>query len=108
MLAWDEVSQPEHTVMLEFYRQLIALRRSEPDLASGDLTDSQVQVDDGARWFSMTRGAFVIVANLAEKSQVVPVQCDGAQVVVSWGAPPVVQTGGIRLDGHDVAVLRTD
>ena len=108
VLAWDEVSQPEHTVMLEFYRQLIALRRSEPDLASGDLTDSQVQVDDGARWFSMTRGAFVIVANLAEKSQVVPVQCDGAQVVVSWGAPPVVQTGGIRLDGHDVAVLRTD
>ncbi|MEP7333100.1 MAG: DUF3459 domain-containing protein, partial [Terracoccus sp.] len=108
VLAWEEVSQAEHIAMLEFYRQLIALRRSEPDLASGDLTDSQVQVDDAARWLTLTRGAFVIVANLAAKSQVVPVQCDGAQVVASWGAPPVLQTGGIRLDGHDVAVLRTD
>lgn len=107
VLVWQEVSQPEHTAMLDFYRRLIALRRSEPDLASGDLTDSEVRVDDAAQWFALTRGAFVIVANLAEQSQVVPVNGEDVEVVASWGAPPMMEADGIRLDGHDVAVLRT-
>lgn len=108
VLDWGEVGRPEHAQMLAFYRRLIALRRDEPDLASGDLTGARVEADERARWFALTRGSFVVVANLAASGQIVPVNVAGAQVVLSWGERPVIEAGGIRLEGHHAVVLRTD
>ena len=36
-LKWDEVNEGEHAEMLEWYRQLIRLRRSSESLNRGDL-----------------------------------------------------------------------
>ncbi len=106
VLRWDEVDGDGHRQMVEFYRTLIALRRTEPDIASGDLTAVDVRADDDARWFVLRRGGIVVVANLAEQAQVVPFGGDGAEVLASWGDDPGVEPEGLRLDGHDVAVLR--
>ncbi|MBB2986978.1 malto-oligosyltrehalose trehalohydrolase [Terracoccus luteus] len=106
VLRWGEVSGDGHRQMLEFYRTLIGLRRTEPDIASGDLTAVDVRADDDARWFVLRRGSIVVVANLAEQAQVVPFDGAGAEVVASWGDDPGVEPEGLRLDGHDVAVLR--
>lgn len=106
VLDWSEVAEPSHRAMLDFYRRLIELRRSAADLASGDLSSVAVEVDEEAGWFSVTRGRYEIAANLSAVERLVPVSAAGAEVVATWGAGPTTEANGIRLDGHDVVVLR--
>jgi maltooligosyltrehalose trehalohydrolase len=101
-LRWDERDDGDHGRVLAFYRDLIALRRSEADLADPWLDDLRIEFDEDARWIVMHRGAFAIACNLGEADVDVPVT--GA-AVLSWGDP---QTGAetTRLGGHSVTVLR--
>jgi maltooligosyltrehalose trehalohydrolase len=94
--------------MLDYYRELIKTRRREPDASSGDLGATQVEIDEGSGWLIMHRGRVHVVCNLRPRAQIVPLEgllID--RVLVSWGRAPVVDEHGIRLDGHDVAVLRS-
>ncbi|WP_084328436.1 malto-oligosyltrehalose trehalohydrolase [Intrasporangium oryzae] len=117
ILKWDEVADPGHARMFAFYRRLIALRRAEPDVASGDLTATSVGFDEEARWLVLHRGSVAVVANLAASPQTVP--CGTVmEVLASWddasphdhpaAAPPRRATppDGIHLGAHDVAVVR--
>ncbi|MDN5795280.1 MAG: malto-oligosyltrehalose trehalohydrolase [Intrasporangium sp.] len=106
VLRWDEVPAVGHAQMLAFYRRLIELRRSEPDIASGELTALDVRCDEAARWLVMTRGSVAVVANLAPEPRAVPVPAGVADVLLSWGDLRT-EVGGIRLGGHSVAVVRT-
>jgi len=101
-LKWDERDEGEHGRVLAFYRDLIALRRSEPDLADPWLDDVRIDYDEDARWFVMHRGAFAIACNLGESDADVPV---AGEAVLSWGEPKV-SAESTRLGGHSVAVLR--
>jgi maltooligosyltrehalose trehalohydrolase len=107
VLDWAEPMAPGHTEMLHFYIALTKVRRSEPDIASGDLRSTSVEVDEDARWLIMTRGKVHVVINLAGRSQVVPFHGEVSHVLASWGRAPIIRGEGVRLDGHDVAVVRT-
>jgi maltooligosyltrehalose trehalohydrolase len=107
ILDWDEVGEGEHAATLDFYRRLIALRRLEPELASGDLTAVRCSFDEGARWFVMSRGGLHVVANLAAEPQVVPVGgADRSALLASWTSSVELRRDGVALAGHDVAVIR--
>jgi maltooligosyltrehalose trehalohydrolase len=107
VLHWDELGQPESAETLAFYRRLIELRRTEPDLASGDLTRIECRFDEAARWFVMSRGDVHVVANLAERRQLVPVSAGVAVVLAAWGAAPRPSPSGILLGPDTVAVVRS-
>ena len=101
-LKWDEVDEGEHGRLRAFYQGLIALRRSEPDLADPWLDHLRIDYDEDARWFVMRRGGFAIACNLSERDVDVPVTGEPA---LSWGEP----RGGAEsttLGGHSVTVLR--
>lgn len=102
-LAWDEADSGDHGKLRGFYRELIALRGAEPDMADAWLDHLQVDYDEDARWIVMHRGALAIVCNLGTDSVDVPV---AGEVVLAWGEP-TAGSGSTRLDGHSVAVLRT-
>ena len=53
-----------------------------------------------------SRGPVQVVANLAADTQVVPVPDGYDDLLVSWGPGPERVPGGLRLAGHDVAVVR--
>jgi maltooligosyltrehalose trehalohydrolase len=93
--------------MLHFYRELIKVRRTQPDVASGDLRATSMRFDEDAEWIIMSRGSVHVVANLAGRAQVVPFHGEVEHVLASWGRAPIVDSQGVGLDGHDVAVLRT-
>jgi maltooligosyltrehalose trehalohydrolase len=57
-LKWSELQRPEHQAMLDWYRRLIALRRSEPDLSSGRLDDVHVAYEEPG-WLRLRRGRIV-------------------------------------------------
>ena len=63
-LDWDEISGPQHARMLEFYRALIGLRRSEPDLQDPWLSHLEIDYDERSRWILMHRGRIAIACNL--------------------------------------------
>jgi maltooligosyltrehalose trehalohydrolase len=101
-LDWDEVDDGEHARLLEFYRGLIALRDSEPDMANPWLTHLVVDYDEDERWIVMRRGRIAIACNLGEQQVTVPV---GGEVVLAWGEPEL-GAHGAQLPGHSVAVTR--
>jgi maltooligosyltrehalose trehalohydrolase len=76
-------------------------------VASGDLRATSVTFDEHARWIILSRGSVHVVANLAGRSGIVPFAGEVEHVLASWGRSPIVDSHGVSLDGHDVAVLRT-
>jgi len=101
-LNWDEVDEGDHGRLRAFYQSLIALRRSEPDLADPWLDHLRIDYDEDARWFVMHRGAFAVVCTLGDSDVDVPVTGDA---VLTFGDAEV-GTDATRMGGQSVAVLR--
>jgi maltooligosyltrehalose trehalohydrolase len=66
-LDWAELDKPEHRDLLDFYRRLIALRKSSKDLSDPRL--DQVKVSFGNQFLVMRRGHTVVAANFAGRKQ---------------------------------------
>lgn len=101
-LNWGEVDTAEHARLLGFYRDLIALRRNEPDLTDPWLERLVVDYDKELRWITLSRGQLRIVCNLGSEPVTVPV---AGEVVLAWGEP-TADGGGTALQGYSVAILR--
>ena len=101
-LDWAESTVGEHARLRTFYRDLIALRRDEPDMADPWLDHLRVEFDEDAGWLVMHRGALAIACNLHAEPAEVPVTGD---VVLAWDTPSVGEQA-TSLPGHCVAVLR--
>ncbi len=101
-LDWAEVDSGEHARLHRLYRDLIALRRNDPDMADPWLGDLTVDYDEGERWIVLRRGRLRVACNLGADPVTVPVT---GEVVLAWAAP-TVGAGGTALDGHSVAILR--
>jgi maltooligosyltrehalose trehalohydrolase len=101
-LNWGEVDTAEHARLLGFYRDLIALRRNDPDLADPWLEHLTVDYDEELRWITLSRGQLRIACNLGSEPVTIPVAGD---VVLAWGEPTAGGDGTV-LEGHSVAILR--
>jgi maltooligosyltrehalose trehalohydrolase len=71
-LLWSEREEPDHAAMLALYRELLRLRREHPDLADSHLDRIKVDFDEDARWISVHRGAFDVLANFGDHAQPLP------------------------------------
>ncbi len=119
-LDWSEIGhadRPEHARLLDWYRTLLALRRSLPDLACGDRSataldaapDGTVRGGAWRDWLVLRRGAVRVVVNLADDEREVPCRPDparpGRTVRAAWAGCRVTGTGSVLLDGRSAAVL---
>ena len=103
-LDWTEPTAGEHAQLLDWHRRLVALRRSHPDLASGDLAEVDVAFDETARWLRFTRGGFTVAFSLAANSQSVPVP-ENRQVLLASDPAVAVSEGRVLLPPDSVAIL---
>ncbi len=101
-LNWNEIDSGDHARLHRLYRDLIALRRDDPDMADPWLGHLTVDYDEDERWITMSRGRLRIVCNLSAEPVKVPVAGD---VVLAWGEP-TVNSDSTVLEGHSFAVLR--
>jgi len=106
VLDRDERTHGDHARLLEWYRTLVALRRSSADLASGDLAETDLAwtgPDDGdGPWrglLDLHRGAARVLVNLADDEHAVTLGPD-VPLVVAAAWDPV--RGG---DGPDTLVV---
>ena len=102
-LDWSEVAGPRNARLLEFYRALIRLRHTEPDMADPWLPDLVVEFDEEQCWIVMRRKRIAFACNLGPELVGVPV---AGQLLLQWGGA-VVGHGFTRLPGHSVAVVRS-
>ncbi len=105
-LDWSELEQPPHTRMLDTYRRLAALRRSEPDLTDPRLTRVRVTADDNARTLWIRRGAIGVAANLSEESRTFASTGDNFAVLFATTPLPPPTDAGLTLPAWSAAVLR--
>jgi maltooligosyltrehalose trehalohydrolase len=104
-LDWAELDKEPHRELLDWHRQLIALRRSQPDLTDGRLDRVSCSSDEDARWLVLRRGSLAVACNLAEERRAVPL--DGMPTGVLLSSEPgfVFRAGEIELAGQSVAIL---
>lgn len=96
VLRWDERAVPEHASLLDFYRELIALRAATPDLRDPRLDRTHVDYDEDARWIVIHRLDHRVVANLADDWRHVSLGAAGSVVLAT--------TAGVRLAGDALAM----
>jgi maltooligosyltrehalose trehalohydrolase len=103
-LRWDEPSSFPHDELLNWHKELIRLRRSNPELRDGNLDDLGISFDEDARWIVVERGPFSIAANLSGEARFVPTPQGGGVVLSSTDAEA---TGGaVKLPAESVAIRR--
>lgn len=95
-LDWGERDRGRHRVVLQAYRELIALRRQYAELSNPSLATTSCRVDEDARWFLMRRGGPAVVVNFGDAEATVDL---GGRHQLRWATP-----SGARLLGTSVVL----
>ena len=101
-LDWSELDTGDHARLLRVYHDLIALRRSEIDLADTWLEHLIIDYDEDARWIVMRRGRLAVACNLGAEPVAVPFT---GELVLSSDSPSV-SDDSTELAAYSFAILR--
>jgi maltooligosyltrehalose trehalohydrolase len=105
-LNWGELSKSPHAEILNWHKQLIRLRREEPDLIDGDLKNVHVQYDEQKRWLAVERKSLSIVCNLSEIRQRIPVRKGTQRILMASEKEALIMDGFPELPAESVAILK--
>jgi maltooligosyltrehalose trehalohydrolase len=102
-LRWDELSQPAHRDMLEWYRALIAFRRDIPSLRDGNYHDCVVDFDETSQWLTLRRRDIVLACNLSGRCVELPLGCESSaggrpRAATQFRAGALSGAGGVTAD----------
>ncbi|MFI6704688.1 malto-oligosyltrehalose trehalohydrolase [Streptomyces sp. NPDC050509] len=108
----SEQAREPHARLLAWYRELIALRHAQPDLADPDLAAVRVAYDEGARWLAYRRGDLRIAVNLSARGVEIPL--DGlstdssGRVLAAWDPVAAPGADGVLRMPPESCVVLTD
>ncbi|AEW97074.1 MULTISPECIES: malto-oligosyltrehalose trehalohydrolase [Streptomycetaceae] len=102
-LDWSQPHREPHAGLLRWYRELIALRATEPELTDPDLTAVEAVHDEEARWILLRRGSLRTAVNLSDSPRTLPVT--GHHVLVASAKLPP-GTDRLVLPPWSAAVVR--
>ena len=105
-LDWSELDAERHQALLAWHRDLIALRRSVPDLADDRRDRVSVTYDQDARWCVVRRGSVVVACNLAANAQDVPLPAGATSVLLASEPGIAPADAAVALPPESVAVLQ--
>ncbi|MFD7445629.1 malto-oligosyltrehalose trehalohydrolase [Streptomyces sp. NPDC059909] len=101
----SERTREPHASLLAWHRELIALRRTQPDLSDPDLAAVRVAYDEDARWLVFRRGDLRVAVNLAKGPATIPLG-GGARLLAVWdGVRGPGADGVLELPGESCVVL---
>jgi maltooligosyltrehalose trehalohydrolase len=101
-LRWSELSHDPHARLLQWYRDLIRLRRHHPDLRDGNLGLVDVSYDAAARAFTMHRGQHQVLVNLSDETR--GFGADG-RALLAWDPDTKVVDGRVELPAHSAVIV---
>ncbi|MEU0136264.1 malto-oligosyltrehalose trehalohydrolase [Streptomyces sp. NPDC006296] len=113
-LDWSEPEREPHARLHAWYRELIALRRTLPDLSDPDLASVRTAYDEAARWIVCRRGDLRIAVNLSDVPAAVPLgagrhRAGGGRVLAAWEPASAPGADGVlHLPAESCVVLADD
>jgi maltooligosyltrehalose trehalohydrolase len=96
-LRWEEAKREPHAGLLNWYRDLIALRKAEPSLTDGRMDRVRATWSDDERWLVVERGSLALGCNLAEVPRQVPLPSRARTVALA-------STSGIEIAGDAIGL----
>ncbi|MEV8628697.1 malto-oligosyltrehalose trehalohydrolase [Streptomyces sp. NBC_01268] len=109
VLDRSERERDPHKRLLAWYRELIALRRTLPDLTDPDLAGVKVAFDEEARWLVFRRGDIRVAVNLAKRAADIPLGSNGRdRVLAAWERTEAPGRDGVLRLPAESAVVLTD
>jgi maltooligosyltrehalose trehalohydrolase len=102
-LDWSEPTRPRHREVLAFYRKLIALRKSRPELSDPRL--DRVEVWHGDQYFSMRRGDCGVLANFAPDKRRVALAATPRNVLLATEPGLVLIRDSVELPPQSAVVV---
>ncbi|MQA16612.1 MAG: malto-oligosyltrehalose trehalohydrolase [Pseudonocardiaceae bacterium] len=103
-LDWTERDTEPHATVLRTYRDLIALRRSRPELSDPRLDELAVDVDELARTVVVRRGGLRVVVNLGAHPTTIPLDGEPAALLLT-SSDATAAPDGVLLDREAFAVV---
>jgi maltooligosyltrehalose trehalohydrolase len=105
-LDWDEPAREPHASLLGWYRSLIALRRSRPELSDPRLDQVRSDYDEDARWLLVHRGPLRVAVNLGDQpAELALGGRDAATILLASDAGIALTPGGLTLPPASLAVV---
>jgi maltooligosyltrehalose trehalohydrolase len=105
-LDWNDLTREPHADLLQWYRELIQLRRQLPELTDGRLDKVIVKFDEDARWLIMSRGTTVVAVNFAQEPQSLPLIPPESRRLLLCSHRDIRLIGdSIKMAGESVAVV---
>jgi maltooligosyltrehalose trehalohydrolase len=102
-LDWSEPTRPRHREVLAFYRKLIALRKSRPELSDPRL--DRVEVWHGDQYFSMRRGDCGVLANFAPDKRRVALAATPRNVLLATEPGLVLIRDSVELPPQSAVIV---
>jgi maltooligosyltrehalose trehalohydrolase len=106
-LDWAEPARPGHADLLAWYRELIALRRAEPDLTDPRLDRVRADYDEDKRWLVVWRGRLRVAANLGSAPVTVPLGGPAAGLLAASRPGMTLNGAALTLPPATLAVVST-
>jgi maltooligosyltrehalose trehalohydrolase len=103
-LNWAELSEQPHASLLQWHKDLIALRRSQSELSDGNLNAVSVRFDEEAQWLVLERGHLQIACNLG-KADVDLETGEGAQLLLASDESVSLSGLSIKLGPDSVGIV---
>ena len=105
-LIWHELTQEPHRSLVQWYRELIGLRRSMPALTDGRLDRVVVDFDEERKWLRVERGNVTVACNLSDAPRTIALR-EGVDRAVMLASPEDVQLerAALTLPAESVVVL---
>jgi malto-oligosyltrehalose trehalohydrolase len=106
-LDWSERDRTGNRELLAWYRELIALRRSQPELTDPRLDRVQADYDEDGRWLVVARGRLRIAANLGPGAAALPLGRPGTGLLAASSAGVAIGGDTVTMPATAFAVVRT-
>jgi maltooligosyltrehalose trehalohydrolase len=90
--------------MLDWYKKLIALRRSRRELSDGAMDQVEIDFDEEHRWLTMQRGSTVLIFTLDENGYEAGVAANVSLLLTS-GPGIQLKDQQLKMPGVGVAIL---
>ena len=104
-LDWSELDEQPHADLLDWHRNLIALRRECHELTDGRLDRVEVAYSEEDRWLTMSRGRITVACNFGPAEVTVPVGAGRAgRILLTSGKEPSGPPACPRLPGESVTI----
>jgi maltooligosyltrehalose trehalohydrolase len=104
-LDWGELARVPHAGLLDWHRDLIALRRAHPALADDRLEAVEVRFDEAERWLIVLRPGLVVACNFgSEERWVACAEAVEVRQLLASDPESRIEGGGFVLQGESVVL----